>query len=355
MANRKAFFKRRTERAIERLNSSCAYTNKDLVQRINDLDPSEDSLVIRARVLPHRFFGGCVGSEASRKAYKHGETVNLEYPQTKTAACESPLIPLKIRERALKELEEMPQEKINFVGLSARPSFGDRTRRVQHFSSLVEGIKLFGYAENLTGGIDVEIYADSKRVAREGASVVVGVPSRSKNKSRYTFRLLHVPVVRNNANLAAVQLLKPAIVFDEFGEPLRGRTEHDDYTIRYTWEDESEGSNQILYQPQDVAAYLGIVKSELENHNMTPMEMNPFMLTSKHGAEFYKKLDNNVLIFDPSKKKTKTNPRQLRRLHLAEKDVLFCRGIGHFGHDDFAFWEPARDGRLKDYDWSFGG
>ena len=79
--------------------------------------------------------------------------------------------------------------------------------------------------------------------------------------------------------------------------------------------------------------------------------MNPFALPSRHQAEFYRKLSNNLLVYDP----TLTSKSKLRKPHLAEKSILLCRALAKFGNDDFAFWDPERDGRLKDYDWSIPG
>ena len=75
--------------------------------------------------------------------------------------------------------------------------------------------------------------------------------------------------------------------------------------------------------------------------------MKPFALFSRRGVEIYKRLCNNILIFDP----TSTNKDHLRKLHLAEKSILLARAIGKFGHDEIAYWEPARDTKLKDYEW----
>jgi len=84
---------------------------------------------------------------------------------------------------------------------------------------------------------------------------------------------------------------------------------------------------------------------------MTPMEMNPFALISKFEKEFAMKLDNNIIIFDPSLR----SREKTRHLHLAEKCILLARSIGVFGHDSTMYWDPVRDGRLKDYDWRIPG
>jgi len=84
---------------------------------------------------------------------------------------------------------------------------------------------------------------------------------------------------------------------------------------------------------------------------MTTMEMNPFMLVSRLGAEFCNKLNNNVLIYDP----TLSGKEKTRKPHIYEESKLIARAIGHFGHDDFAFWDWERDGKPQDYDWSIPG
>ena len=354
----KSFFRENTVTQIRSLEIQETSRQRGLVERISNLEAGH-GLVIRARIIPGKFYQNIeTGQEASRKCYKHGDLIALPYPQTKEEARRCPDIPLAIRAQALSELEKMKEEEINFVGLSTRPNWGDRTGRVTPFVACPEGIRIFAYAETMTNyidsegkvqhGIKVEPYADAKRVKEEGASIVVEVPSRTAKNPRYKFKLLHVPILRGPENLATIMALKPELVQSPItGEPLKGRTAHSLYNIRYTWEDERERSEVITYQPQDIAAYIKIAGDFWKHHNMTPMEMNPFMLVSKKGAEFYNKLCNQVLVYDPS---VSGNDR-LRKLHLAEKSILIARAIGHFGHDNFAFWNPERDGKLKDYDW----
>ncbi|RMD66551.1 hypothetical protein D6817_03920 [Candidatus Pacearchaeota archaeon] len=347
---RKAFFNERSKSEILDLGLREVRRQRGLVELIDSLS-SGAGLVIRAQIIPGKFFRNSnTSAKASRKCYKHGDYIPLAHPRTLSKCSESPLIPLQLRAHAFNSeaFRRTREEEINFVGYSMRPGWSDRTRRVFPFVWMLEGARLFAYAENNAGGIGVEPYADARRVAREGASVVVEVPSRRRKQERYKFRLEHVPVVRSRYNLASVLTLKPQIIYDETSGAIeKGRTEHDIYNIRYTYEDESEASRQITFYPHDVAAYLGIIKHYLSEHNLTPMEMNPFALPSRHAAEFYKKLCNNVLIFDPSLR----SKDQLRKLHIAEKSILLGRAIALFGHDDFAYWDPTRDGRLRDYDW----
>ena len=152
----------------------------------------------------------------------------------------------------------------------------------------------------------------------------------------------HVPVDNGTGKRAAVWGLKHK--FDSGEEP--GHTTYSD--IRYPWESAREGSDVVRFNPHSIAAYIAVVKHYNAQHNLTPLEMNPFALPSKLGADFYKKMTNNVVIFDP----TLTGENKFRKLHLDEKSILFGRFIGNVGPQESVYWDPARDGRLKDYNWS---
>lgn len=350
---KKSFFKERTVNDIRKLSVIQVDRQRGLVERIDNLDPGEEAIELRMQreIVPERFFRNVeTGREASRKCLKHGALIKLSQPQSQDSALRTREIPLAMRARDFADLEAMREEDINFVGYSFRPVQGrDRTLRVVPFVWMPEGVRLFGYAESRVGGIKVQSYKDSARVQREGASIVLEVPSRSRKVPRYRFGLRHVPVLRGNENLASVLSLRPFVLQEsDSGEPIRGRTAHEDFLIRYTGRDARQESPVITFYPHDLAGYLGIVKNELSEHNLTPLEMNPFALPSRKQAEFYKKLYNNVLVYDL----TLSSKSKLRKLHLAERCILLARAIGKFGHDEFAFWDGPRDGRLRDYDWS---
>ncbi len=367
---RKSFFEERTVEEVACLKVKKVYTNKDLVQKINELNNGE-GIEIRTFIIPGRFRINNSGAEASKKCYKHGSLIALPQYHTLEETLSSHLIPLNFREQAFSELQKKKQQEINYVGFSWRPVFGtNRTKRIVPFVNISEGVKIFSYAENnskykqknkFTGkveeklGIKVEAYPDAKRAEKEGASVVVEVPSRTAKKPKYKFVLLHIPFIPNNPqhkknhNLATILSLEPALLREEeTGELIVGRTEHQNYDIQYKFEESREQSPVIRFSPQDIAGYLGIVKKQLtEEHNTTALNFNPFALPSKHQANFYSKLCDSVLIYDP----TLSSKNKLRKLHLAEKSILLARAIAHFGHQDFSYWDPVRDGIFKNYSW----
>jgi len=345
---KKSFFSERTAEGIRNLEVSQTTQQHGLVEKISRLE-RDQGLVVRAQIIPGRFFINSQDqAEASRKCYKHGDLLALSQPQTQHEAYSTNEIPLAIRARDLSLLGSMREEEINFVGYSFHPVQGrDRRKRVVPFVWLPEALRLFAYAETMTSyedqkgvkkGIQVIPYADARRVSIEGAKVVCSVPSRTAKKSRYKIRLENVPVEGNTERRAVVWGLKSDFEADP---------EHSKWNIRYVWESSQEGSDTFTFYPHDIAAYIATARDYWKQHNLTPMEMNPFALFSRQGAEFYRKLCNNVLVADPKlKAKEKT-----RKLHLAEKSILLARAIGVFGHDAIAYWSPERDGKFKDYDW----
>ncbi|MDP2925761.1 MAG: hypothetical protein Q8N99_05305 [Nanoarchaeota archaeon] len=381
-SGKKQYFRIRTESEIKELNQTSASHQRDLVQRIDGLDPRMDALIIKfddpdEAIIPDRFFYDprtrerLTGVEASRKAYKHGLAISLPQPRTLKETYASKAIPLELRERAFRRLQRMRQQDIKFIGYSWIPVFGnDKEKRVVNLDTSIRGSKRFSYAENYSvykgpKGIEkfgievVNVYDDAEIVRKQGAFAIVLVPAESEKTPRYRFKLVHVPILPNNPshelnyNLATVMSLRSEVTFRDDDEAYVGRTPHDIFIgLEYKFRQSREENPVLRFSPLDVAGYLGIVKQQLtEKHNQTPLQYNPFALPSKHWARFSVKCDSNVLVYDPSL----SSKDKLRHLHLAEKCILYARAIGHFGHDDISYWDPTRDGIFKNYDWSIGG
>ncbi|MCX6706525.1 MAG: hypothetical protein NT001_00060 [Candidatus Woesearchaeota archaeon] len=340
MAIRKSFFKERTEAEISRLNLRQVYNPRGLVQRILDLDPDQDSIELRVRITPGDFFkGDKTGAVASRKCYKHGNVILLSQPFTQRDAYESDENIASIIARDFGKLKNMREEEINYVGYSFRPvQDNDRRKRIVPFVWCPEAIRIFNYAENNAGGIDVRPFSESKRVRREGAKILCDVPSRTAKKGRYGVKLVHVPVIGPYERRAVVLGLKTE--YENGGEP-----EHKKYNIRYTWERENESSDVSTFYPHEIAAYIAVMKHYLDEQNATPFEMNPFLLVSRKEADFYNKLRSNVVIFDPSL----SSKDKLRKLHIDEISILIARSIAVLGPEE-VMWNLSRDGKFKDYE-----
>lgn len=337
---KKSFFKQRSVAQIRDMNLKITSTHKNLVKKILNLDPTNESLEIRTRITPGKFYINTESSaEASRKCYKHGKLISLSQPKTIETALECPDIPLAIRKRDFNKLKNMKEKEINFIGYSWKPLSGkDKRKRVVPFIWSMEAAKLYAYVENMAGGIYINFEASAKRIKEEGAEIMCTVPSRTKKKARYNIKLENVCVDGSTERRAIAWNLKSNFEI----EP-----EHRSWSIRYPWEQSREGKDRFVFYPHDIAAYMKVISYFNEKHNLTPFEMSPLIIPSKKEAEFYKKLENNVIIYDP----TTLNKSKTRKLHLDEKCILLARSINVLGHDETMFWDPARDGRLKDYNW----
>ncbi len=368
---KKSYFVRRTEAEIKSLTNVTRINHqRDLVERIRDLNPNSDALVIDLSndlIVPRRFFRrGMKLDEASNLAYKHGNLIPLKQPRTLKTAYASGQIPLSMREETLSRLSKIKQQNNKFIGYSFWPVFGNsQEKRVVRFREIPEGARLFTYSENFSWydvtdgnpqqGILAEIYGKSKRVIKEGAWAVCHIPSRTKKQGKYRFAIFHVPyqpnppTERKNYNLATVlSIERGTVVSFETGEPLKGTTLWEEYKPRFPYRCTREGSDMVFLNHLDITAYLAVIKECLtKGHNQTPLQFNPYALPSKLQAEFYSKLENNVLVFDL----TLDSKDKLRHLHLAESSILLSRAIGFFGHDEFSFWDPVRDGIYKNFHW----
>lgn len=341
---RKQSLRKKTPREMfQKFEVKGTYTQRNLVERILDINPSSEALQIRVQLIPGSFMQHNVTmEEASRKWYKHGDFIRLSQPLTHAAAFNCRDIPFEIRRKDFKKLVDMHQEEINFLGYSWYPVQGkDRRKRVVQFPAITDGIQIFAYAENLGENIEIEdTYINSLRVRREGATILCRVPSRTKREPRYDVNLVHVPIDNGTEKRAIIWSLRSQ---HEEGREPKQRTFQN---LRYTWENEPESSDIFTFDPHDVAAYVAVMGRFWKKHHvMTPMEMNPFALPSKLAYDFAMKLDNNVMIYDP----TLAGKDKLRNLHLPEKAILQARLISVVGPDKSVFWDWDRDGKFKDY------
>ena len=363
---RKAYFRDRTLAQKRRLdlddtplrNVQSGVPVGSLVQRVDELSQNEG--IVIAPLLPDDFYMSTQTPQAAaRRAFHHIKYVPMSQPKTKGEALESAEIPLQIRERDFDKLTdaigpapETGAENSQFnLGYSFRPVQGrDRDKRNVPFVWIADAARIFSYSNQISAPIDVEDYSRSQRVSIEGASVVLGVPSRRQKQPRYRFKLENVPIKRSAANLATVLSLRPSIAHLESGEPLLGEMPHERYNTRYNYLGDREGSaNQKTLYPHHLAGYMAIIADQWDplegKKNLTPLEMCPIALPSRHQMEFDKRVRNNVLVYDRNVR----SKNHLRRVYVAERSLLLGRALVVFGNNDFAFCDAHRDGRLADY------
>ncbi|HLC78415.1 MAG TPA: hypothetical protein VJH92_04780 [Candidatus Nanoarchaeia archaeon] len=347
---KKPYFRSRSVSQIKDLSLTEIDSRKSgLVKTIDELD-SPQGIILSGSVIPDKFLKSL---DPARKAYRHGDYIPLEQPLSLEKSVELFETPLRIRERTFSQIGYKVEPNINFLGYKFRPVSGrDRQERFVPFVWLAEGAKLFAYACQETGeGIGVKVYDKAERVRTEGASVVLSVPSRTSGSPRYVFRMEHVPMISDFRNLATIFSLRSSAPVEGSGK--RHQMIHKDYDIRYTYEDSQEESDRVVFGPHDIAGYFGIIKHLVDKNKVlrtvdlpVPFRMSPFFIPSKHQMEYYKRLENNVLVKDDSLKAK----LKLRKLNIAEKSILLGRALGVFGSRDFAYNEYRRDGKLEKYD-----
>lgn len=342
---KKSFFKNKTpEEMRELFKVHRVYTSRNLVERIWNLDSESESIELRTPIIPANFLVGLKSqAQASRKNYKHGLLIHLNQPNTREEAYNYPYTPLTARMKAFDEVfRNLREEEINFIGITWHPlQTRDRRWRIAPFDVSLEGTKIYNYAVNRTPGIEVKEYTEAEIIKREGGQILCKVPSRTKRKERYQINLMNIPVIQDREKNAIIWSIKSQYI--EGKEPERTTFLHH---LRYELISGTKGSDVFVFGPHEIAAYLAIIKKCWQGLNNTvPLEMNPFPLPSKAWARFYDKLNNNIMIYDP----TLSSKEKLRNLHLDEKCILLGRSIKVKGAYETAFWDPARDGHLKSY------
>lgn len=340
----KSFFKTRTPAEIKKLDIKEISQPKGLIKIIDsNLDFQTQSLLLTNFSLkPEHLENHPSGKRASRLNRKHGTYLKLPQPTTQKEAAYSRLTPLNHRDQLFQQLRQIPEEEIFYQGIYWYPIMGrEQRKRVLPFVSLPVGILKYIYAQNMAGGIELEIYDDAQTVETQGATIIATIPSKSQKRERYTLKFNHVPVKLTPE--------RKFITYSTYSEYTTSNIPEDElYFIRYT---SKETSNIFLMGPNTIAGYLKIIdhywNPENDRKNDVPIEMIPFPIISQKELNLYQKINNNILIQD----KTLKSKDQLRKLHLDEISTLLARSIAILGETprETMYASLKRDGKIKNY------
>ena len=323
---RKSYFKRNTVAETNKLGSE-RRISEDFVSNISSLD-GDTRLVIPLDVnlVPFKYFN-------SRKFLKHGPEVLIERGKSIRNLLIGRDEPVKLREEAFDKIKE----NVFYCSYSFMPVSGkDQRKRKVSLVECLEGAKMFTYSEN-GPKIELKAYDDSSRVDREGAEIIVSVPSRVKKASRYQLKFSSVPVkdTRNKWPIA-YQVSTDHIC------------PHKRFNIRYRFEDDVDSSRIFNFCSHEIAAYMKIADHyKNEKKTMVPLQMSQFAIPTQGTSDFYTKMDNFCLKEDLNNK----GKKKLRLLDRAEKEILLWELVKQNGHDD-TFYATEK---LRNYDWSVPG
>ncbi len=317
---KKPFFKERTIAQIRKANLVEISTTSDISQ----LSTNEFAII-------DPFFPG--DAESARKHMKHGPEVLPRRQYTKTQAINERLTPIQLRAEVFDSLNGPC-----YSCYSIHPLGQDKRKRKISLVECLEGARIYAYANQVQGvEINIKPYADAKRVATDGAEIMVEVPSRTSNHKRLKFKLINIPIVDSPAKFAIT--------------PNIGSTHScpaKTYKIRYPYESSKETSQVFNICAHEIAGFLKIIEHYWNNEkNIVPLQMCQFAIPTQKAVDFYLKLCNNILIKDPKLK----SKHKLRKLRIADKEIALWKLTQNLGHDKTFYSKKSRDGDIADYNW----
>ena len=323
----KAYFRERTEAQI-RNELQIIESSDNLVNRILNLNPSSDGIVIQLPLIPATY--------SARKFMKHGAEIKLPRFQSILHSARYGKTPVQLRWQAFDDLKPG-----TYCAYSFKPFTGTdtRTRRVSLVECL-EGAQLYCYSHQENVPINVNPYDNAKSVAKEGAEVIVEVPSRTDKRPRIQFKFSSIPVLDSSRKLAIAM----AISSDHACNKKR-------FDIRYKYFDDKESSRVFNFCAHEVAGYLELIDHYMtEEKNIIPLQMSQFAIPTQFTVDFFKKLGNNCVMQTRAQDSDKGQKKLTRKLNDAEKEILLWALVQKEGHDQTFF---ASDKKVRDYDWKF--
>ena len=315
----KDFFKEPSAKEIGDLGTLRGFSS-NLVRNVERLYEDQGG-VIEIRLIPEAFDSG-------RKWMKHGEEVKLRRYRTLDDIAH--VNPIELRREAFSKVGNRARGPYSF-----KPVVGDRKTRRVTLVECMEGAKIFSYVyqtPKIAGNpsFDIKAYDDAQGVARDGAVIVVEVPSRTEKHDKYKFNFMSVPILNNDAKYTIAHSLSTDHV-----------CEHKRYQFRYKSPDDPERSDVIDYCAHDIAGYFATVDHFKENGNFVPLHMNQFAVVTQDAVDYYDRLGFNCLIKTP-------DDRSPRKLTGPEKTLMMF-GYNHIRGHDKGFSGDI-DG-VKNYNW----
>ncbi len=368
---RKKFFKRATEAEIMKYDSIRPISD-NLVDEILEAGDNE-ALVIQSRLVPTKYApvanldvkletivrDGITGQH--QKNILGGRSIRKILADTSksflTKGTEVKLRRIKSQKAAEKEPNTTPYDlrrtAFNAVKVVERPGYSiipftgpDKTITRIPLFECVEGAFIYGYTHlpidpeaRAQTGSPIEITSTLDGAAgRDGAAIILDIPSRNEKKSPYRIKVSHVPVVDNKNKLGISFRLKTDYVTDGKHKK-HGWKQH---MIRFKTRNPVEGADFNYITAYDAAAAYTILDHYVEKGNPIPFEMNQVVIPSQKMVDFYAKISNNCLIQTPGEEAP-------RKLHAGEKEVLLWQLVNQFGHDKTC--QPEDGLKFKEYNW----
>jgi len=318
MQKKKTFFREATKAEIKK--------KKIIAAELPDLlDVADCEAIIVDSLVPR-------GYDSSRKFMKHGLEVKPKRYYSLDHALREGKTPVQLREKAFNDISDD-----KFCGYSFVPLGKDGRKRKVSLIECLEGARIFSYSHQVNGAdIKIRPYVDSKRVRKDGASIVCSVPSRTQKQPKIPVKLLSVPVI-DSSEKYVISLG----IGSEHSCPSKR------FNIRYRYLEGREGSGIVNVCAHEIAAYLGVIEHFWDKKNIIPLQMSQYAIPTQETVDYYLKLGNSVLIRDESLK----NKDKLRKPNIADKEIALWNLVRNLGHDKTFYSKSSRDGNVADYNW----
>ncbi|MBI2004368.1 hypothetical protein HYS72_02795 [Candidatus Pacearchaeota archaeon] len=269
------------------------------------------------------------------KNYKNAKKFMKHGPEVKPIRYYSLEHALKIRKTPVQLREEIFNQIKNyeFCGYSFMPLGKDKRKRKVSLVECLEGARLFAYSYQKNAKIFIKSYDKPERVDKDGAEVIVEVPSRTKKERKNKFKLTSVPVKDS---------LEKYVISLNIGSDHSCPSKR--FNIRYKYFDDKESSGIVNFCAHEIAGYLQLIEQKLnKKKNIIPLQMCQFAIPTQKTVDYYLKLENNVLIYDKNLK----NKDKLRKPNRAEKEMALWSLVKFLGHDK-TFYATEK---IKNYIW----
>ncbi|MBI2101115.1 hypothetical protein HYT53_00720 [Candidatus Woesearchaeota archaeon] len=332
---KKQYFKEPSLAQIVR-GSEPVYVNKlhQLVEKVVSAKEGQHVVLrLKEGLVPESY-----GSQ--RKFLKHGDFVRIPSPNSVDEAADNCMAPWILRQREFDSIDS-----VYHAGYSFKPfaDFQDdkKERRVR-LAEHCDALRILSYGLRTGNNINiVEDYSEAGRVSKDGATIAVSVPSRTKKSPRYNFNMYSVVMDSNDRNKYAIA--------NGFWTDIKIPVKR--WAFRYNYYSDKEDSNVINIFAPEIAAYFKFMMQELhkEKPNVSVAEMSPFGVPTNLTIGFYKRLLSQVVVHNSQLK----NKHKLRKLNKAEQEIMLWALVKEAKYELTFFRRlKSRDGPIENLDWT---
>lgn len=270
--------------------------------------------------------------ENPKKFMRHAPDLKIAMPSTIREQIEAKKAPVIYRLQTMKNIRDPYYACYSHVPLKTN----DRITRKISLVNCVDGAQLYAYMQNNSTSTKILDFDESLRVGKDGAQVIVSVPSRTPKESNHKIKFISLPVIDNE---------------DKYGIAYSLRTEGHDCmdklvtNIAFNLPYFKKDSHFVSFCDHEIAAYLHLIDYfHNEKQNIIPLQMSLFAIPTNEIIELKKSLENKVVI-------EKLNEKgQLKDYPLteSEKELFYWGAVQKYGPESTFYRKNSIDGLLKD-------